>query len=89
MVTLYVQHQVRDFNTWKKAFDAHSATRQASGQLSEKIYQDEKDQNNVVVLFDWQSIEQAQQFGQSQDLQRAMKEASVVNQPTIKYLRQS
>jgi len=87
MFYIYVEHQVRDFDYWKNAFDAHADVRAQNGETSHKIFQDTDDQNKVSGLFGWESLEKGQKFFTSPELKSAMQEAGVVSEPVIKYFQ--
>ena len=42
--------------------------------------------NEVVVLFEWDSVENAQAFASSDNLREAMQKAGVVSKPNIYFL---
>jgi heme-degrading monooxygenase HmoA len=88
MAHLLVHHQVGDFDTWKAAFDQHDATRRASGGGNYMLFRSADDPNEVVVVFEWDSVENARAFSTSDDLREAMQRAGVAGPPTIVYMDQ-
>jgi hypothetical protein len=73
MPTLVIQHPVKDFQAWKKAFDGDPAGRTRNGVLRHTIYRPHDDPNYVVVNLEFASREQAQQFLDLPTLRQAWK----------------
>jgi heme-degrading monooxygenase HmoA len=88
MPYLLVRHKVQDYAKWKPVFDEHSATRKVSGSQGGRLFRNAHDPNETVVLFEWDDLEKARQFAQSQDLQQAMQRAGVADQPDIYFLEE-
>lgn len=78
--TLAVRHTVQDFNTWKGAFDAHEAVRRGHGATGHRVLRDGQD---ILVLIDFDSKEQAGAFKADPSLKQAMAEAGVSSAPDI------
>jgi hypothetical protein len=62
MFTLQTSYPVRDYEAWKKVFDTDPAGRAASGARSVRVFRDTDDQNGVVVLLDFDTMEAATAF---------------------------
>ncbi len=86
MPYLLVRHKVEDYAKWKRAFDEHAATRQTGGSKGGQLFRSSDDPNEVVGLFEWDDLEKARQFVQSEDLRQAMESAGVSDQPDIYFL---
>ncbi len=86
MTTLLVQHQVRDYKEWKKAFIAFSDIRIANGELTSHVYHDQNDHNNVTIVCEWESLQSAQKFAKSSALQQVMQKAGVISKPNVHFL---
>ena len=86
MPYMLVQHKVEDFAKWKAIFDSALGMRQASGEKSAQILHDAADANSLTLLFEWDSLENAQQYAQNPDLKAAMQEAGVTGPPNISFL---
>jgi heme-degrading monooxygenase HmoA len=89
MSGMLVQHKVKDFANWKKVYDSQAALRASSGELSEQIYHDASDPNKLILVFKWNSLENAQKFAQSPELKAAMEKAGVDGPPTITFLNEA
>lgn len=86
MQYVLIRHKVGDYAKWKVMFDEHGATRKASGSKGGRLFRNADDPNEVVVLFEWDDIEKARAFVQSEDLGQTMKRAGVLDKPDIYYL---
>ena len=89
MATMLIQHQVKDYAVWKKAFDSHVSLRTSNGELSNQIFRDASDPNKVTVINKWNSLANAQKFAQSPELKAAMETAGVVGVPTVNFLNEA
>ena len=89
MAGMLVQSKVKDFTNWKKEYDSQAALRVSNGMLSDQIYRDASDQNQLAVVFKWNSMENAQKFAQSPELKAAMEKAGVEGRPTINFLNEA
>ena len=62
MPTLQLEHEISDFKTWKRAFDADPAQRAAHGVRAHRVGRPLGEPNYVVVDLDFDSAERAQAF---------------------------
>ena len=88
MATVIISGQVRDFNQWKKVFEAAYEMRTANGELSANIYQDQNDPNKVITIREWDSLQKAQRYTQSPEFRQAMQEAGAIGEPHFQFLNQ-
>ena len=88
MPYLLVRHRVEDVTRWKPIFDAHGATRQAAGSRGGQLWRSADDPNELVILFEWDDLERARQFAESDDLRETMQRAGVADQPDIYFLEE-
>jgi heme-degrading monooxygenase HmoA len=86
MAYLLVQHTVEDYDKWKPYFDGHAATRKASGSKSAQVFRSASNPNEITILFEWDSVANAQKFAQSSDLREVMQKAGVTSQPHVTFL---
>jgi hypothetical protein len=83
MPYLLVRHMVKDFGRWKACFDQHAETRRSIGSKGGRLFRNAARPNEVVALFEWEDIELAKQFSQSENLRAVMQEAGVSEPPDI------
>jgi hypothetical protein len=62
MFTLRIEHQVRDFGTWRQAFDVDPLNRAGSGVSSYRIYRPIGRNDYVMVELDFETQEAAVMF---------------------------
>jgi hypothetical protein len=60
MPTLVVTHVVRDFDTWKEAFDSDPLGREASGVRRHRILRAADDPNDVTIELDFDTTREAE-----------------------------
>jgi quinol monooxygenase YgiN len=89
MAILMVQHQVKDYETWRTVFDSAAPLRTAAGELTADVYRDAIDPNKVTVLNKWRSMEDAHKFAQSPELMEAMERSGVVGTPSVHFLNEA
>jgi heme-degrading monooxygenase HmoA len=88
MPYMLVRHKVEDYEKWKPVFDEHQSTRKESGGKGGYLFRNAEDSNEVVILLEWDDIEDARQFAQSEDLRETMQRAGVTEQPDIYFLEE-
>ena len=88
MLYVLVRSKVADYAKWKPFFDQHGATRQASGSQGGRLFRNAHDPNELVILFEWDTLEKAHQFAQSEDLRERMQQSGVVDQPDVYFLEE-
>ncbi|MFQ5855124.1 MAG: antibiotic biosynthesis monooxygenase [Anaerolineae bacterium] len=88
MAYVSVRHRVKDYPTWKSTFDAFIENRKAGGEKTYQILHPVDDPNNLVLIFEWDTAENAQTFLSSPQLREAMGEAGVLEAPEIYILEE-
>jgi hypothetical protein len=83
MGLVIVRHKVKDFASWKKAFEDHAPGRGSAGFSNARLFRSADDPSEVVILFDTDDIAKAKQFVSSPDLKSAMSAAGVVDKPDV------
>jgi len=86
MGTLIVQHRVRDYRKWRRAYDAHAPARRKAGLRSAEVYRGADNQHKVAIVFKVENVDKAKAFAGSDDLRGAMKAAGVIGKPTITFV---
>lgn len=82
-MTVFVRHHVRDFGSWKPAFDEHESTRRAHGLTAHSLHQRIDDANDVTIVFKITDLKRAKEFSTSEDLRSAMQRAGVEGAPEM------
>jgi|WetSurMetagenome_2_1015567.scaffolds.fasta_scaffold147582_3 hypothetical protein len=88
MIFINVRHKVADFTKWRHYFDADLARRKDSGATGiEYVYRDLEDTNTVTIIMQWENLEKARMFVQDPKLVEIMKNAGVMSEPEVRFLR--
>jgi hypothetical protein len=83
---MMVRHKVEDYSKWKDAFDGHKEFRVSNGQVNEQVFRKSENSNEIVALFEWDSVENARKFMEKPELKEAMESAGVVDEPTVVFM---
>ena len=87
--TIVVTHKVADFDKWKVGYDATNAWKPKFGWKQGLVLTSDGDRNNVTVVEDFDTLENAKRFASSPDLKAAMSKAGVMGPPDIRFFNTS
>jgi len=82
-VCLFVRHEVNDYATWRKAYDAFRPTQKQMGVTGQAVYQSADNPNEVTVTHDFKTETEARAFATSEKLKNAMQNAGVKGAPQV------
>jgi heme-degrading monooxygenase HmoA len=88
MPSLLICHRVADYPAWKAVFDEHGITRQANGSQGGRLFRNVADPTEILVLLEWDDLQRARLFIDSDDLHEAMARAGVTDRPDIWFLEE-
>lgn len=83
MAHILVRMNVEDYVKWKEAFDEDVGFRESGGSRGGHVLQNASDPNEVFVLLEWDTMDNLQQFAQSDDLKEKMQRAGITGPPDI------
>lgn len=86
MVYLLVRHKVEDYFKWKPGFDDHGSVRKESGSKGGMLFSALEDSDDLFILLEMDSIENARKFIESEDLKKKMADLGVIGKPDIFFL---
>jgi hypothetical protein len=89
MSQVLIKHKVNDYAVWKDVFDNFADFRKSSGEKSYRILYQHDDPNDLMLLFDWDTQENAETFLASNELKSAMREAGVAEAPKIEFFNEA
>ena len=84
-----VQHKVRDYDAWKSVFDEHRAVRTRHGATGHELYRGLEDPNEVTVINQFPSREQAEAFAADPSLKEAMERGGVISEPRLTWAQET
>lgn len=83
MTYLLAQATVADFDAWKSSFDSNESIRTENGQRGYQTFRSLEDENEIVVLFDWDDQRDPREFFTSDEMRKRMAEAGVQGIPEM------
>ena len=83
MATLFVRHKVKEFDTWKAAYNAFDAERKTMGVTGHGAYQADGNPNDVTVYHHFDTMNAAKAIADSARLKEVMESAGVTGAPDI------
>jgi hypothetical protein len=83
MAWTHIRHRVEDYPTWKEGFDSTAEYKRSHGWKGYRLYAIEGDNNNVLVMEEFETEDQAREFLGSDYLKDVMSSAGVSDQPDI------
>jgi quinol monooxygenase YgiN len=88
MITMFVRHTVDDFDTWQKAVAEFAPTLKAKGVVGSAFYRSVDDPNDLTVSHEFETLEAARAFAQSDELRTARPKAGVDGAPKVWFAKQ-
>jgi quinol monooxygenase YgiN len=83
MVTLVIEHGLRDWGAWKRVFDEHAASRKQHGCVREELLRAEGDEHTIMNVMRWPDRAAAEGFLADPSLAEAFGRAGVVGAPRV------
>lgn len=83
-----VKHKVKDWDAWKKVFDADQPNRTAAGLTDRALGYEYGDNHMVSMVFLVSDMKKADEFSKSETLKKKMEEAGVEGSPSFFYYNQ-
>jgi len=75
MISSFVKHKVDDFEAWKKVYEEFSKVRKEKGVIGASVLQKINDPETVIVIHEFDNLDIANRFFESDELKDAMKNA--------------
>lgn len=86
MATVIARLPVEDFDTWHAEYQRMHEVRQQHGERGRTLYRDVDDPDTVVVVFDWDTVDNAKGYFDSAALRDSVQRAHGRTSPTVHYL---
>ena len=86
MPYLLVRLRVADYSNWKAIFDSHAGAQKRAGLRVTHIMRNADDPNEVVTLFEAETIAGAKGFVYSPEVPQSKQDSGVIDDPDIYFL---
>jgi quinol monooxygenase YgiN len=88
MAYVLVRHRVKDYTAWKVVFDSGAEMQRAGGVKSYQIFHPDDDPNDLLLLHEWDSLDNARAMFANPELKKAMDQAAVIGEPEVFFLEE-
>ncbi len=85
---IIVQHKVRDYDTWKSAFDEHGDVRRRHGATGHELYQGLDDPNEITIVSHFPSAA-GRGVRRRPVAEQAMEQGGVTSEPRITWAQEA
>jgi hypothetical protein len=82
-VRMFVRLEVVQFSEWVKTYDAFAPARKAAGITQSTLWQSADDPNDVTIINEFPTLEQARAFAASGELRDAMRNSGLRGPPQV------
>ena len=86
---MIVRHRVDDYARWKSVLDETKPWAKSKGVRSQRVLRNSANPNEVVVVNEFDDLDAAQRFTQSDELKQAMQRAGVAEAPSVWLLNEA
>ena len=83
MAVLFVRHKVKDYGSWKAAYDQFDTERKTMGVTGQGVFQAEDNPNDVTIYHEFDTMDTAKSFVGSARLKEIMENAGVERPPEM------
>jgi quinol monooxygenase YgiN len=80
---MFARHKVSDYNNWKRAYDEFASVRKENGVTGASVHRDAEDPDTIIITHQFEDMNSATEFANSEDLKSAMANAGVSSKPEI------
>lgn len=77
MVYILAQIKLESFDKWKTIFDERKSMRKEMGSIEARLFRDSSDPSAVVILFEWDNMENAKKYMESEEIRKTLEKAGV------------
>mgnify|MGYP001043674287 CR=1 FL=1 len=81
-----IQNEVKDFDEWKKIFDADQPAIAAAGAKLLGVYREIDNPNKVTIMYEAPNVELYHTLMSDPERQAQIQQAGVISQPTAVFL---
>lgn len=81
ITTMFVRHAVSDYDSWKRVYDEVAPLRKQKGVTAASVHRDANDSDTIFITHQFENMEAAKAFANSEELKSAMAKAGVKDSP--------
>jgi heme-degrading monooxygenase HmoA len=81
MPYVLIQHNVANYDRFEPVFNDDEARRKRGGSKGGTLYRNVDDPNNIIAVFEWDTVEHAHAFANSYELKEAVEWAGDATPP--------
>jgi quinol monooxygenase YgiN len=85
MVTVVIEHGLKDWGAWKRVFDEHAASRKQYGCIREELLRAHGDEHTIMNVTRWPDRASAESFLTDPSLADAFGRAGVTGAPRFTF----
>ncbi len=89
MVYVLMQVEVQDYTVWRTAFDDAIMIRRNAGEQTYRVFRDLSNSNDVTILCDFDTLDHARKFLDSEALKNSQKNNGVIGHVKVKYVQEA
>jgi quinol monooxygenase YgiN len=75
MVYVIAQLKLESYDNWKPVFDERKTMRNEMGSKEARLFRNSDNPNEVVILFEWDNMENARKYMESEELRKTLEKA--------------
>ena len=83
---MFVKIELQNFKLWKSIWDEQKSIRDAYGCITAKIFRNSLSEKEIFILTEWDNIEDAQEFGMSDDLRKSLGRSGDLGRPEVYFM---
>ncbi len=88
MQKVIVIYKIEDYDRWERFYNDDTANRKIHGSREAFIHRNKEYANELVIIYNWDTMENAKEFFESKDTKSKMKDAGVVGEPIIVFVEE-
>ena len=85
MAMSVVLHRVADYGAWRQVYESVADLQKAGGVTAESVHRMAGDPDNVLVIHEFETVEEARAFFENPDLLAAIQRGGVQGHPRIEF----
>jgi heme-degrading monooxygenase HmoA len=85
MTNVLVRYQVANYYAWRAVFDAALESRHRHGEVSCRIFHAAGDADDLILFFEWDSLERARAYFASEEMKAQLEKAGVEGPPRVEF----